>query len=98
MEKLLDLTDKIPSLKHIVVIEEENTIGGDVYSRAKEAGVGIHYFADLLKAGEEQLIDDKTPSPDDVHIICYTSGTTGTPKGVSSHVFLVSIASYLHFR
>ncbi|KAF2180568.1 acetyl-CoA synthetase-like protein [Zopfia rhizophila CBS 207.26] len=39
-------------------------------------------FDELVKSGEENLVDPVPPKPDDLACIMYTSGSTGTPKGV----------------
>ena len=36
---------------------------------------------ELEKLGEANLCDFKPPVATDTALICYTSGTTGTPKG-----------------
>ncbi|PAV73712.1 hypothetical protein WR25_04638 [Diploscapter pachys] len=69
------------SLKHIIVIEEDD-INEDDTSRAKEVGITLSTFSSALEKGKKLHVKLNSPKPDDTYIICYTSGTTGNPKGV----------------
>ncbi|GMR59984.1 hypothetical protein PMAYCL1PPCAC_30179 [Pristionchus mayeri] len=51
---------------------------------ASEAGVEIWEFDEMLARGILHPSDERPPSPDDVYVICHTSGTTGRPKGVQT--------------
>ena len=52
-------------------------------------GVTIQLFEEVLFAGKQGL--DQSPGPNDVNTICFTSGTTGEPKGVViTHGMLLS--------
>lgn len=44
-------------------------------------GFKIYKFEEILKAGEANPKPYKKTDPEDVHSLCYTSGTTGNPKG-----------------
>ena len=48
---------------------------------AKELKIALLFFSDVVKLGEACPTDIKPPKEDDLALICYTSGTTGNPKG-----------------
>ncbi len=50
-------------------------------------------LAELQRLGRKHSQPHQPPSPQDLALLCYTSGTTGTPKGAMlSHQNLVSFA------
>ncbi|MBM1817048.1 long-chain-fatty-acid--CoA ligase [Pseudosulfitobacter pseudonitzschiae] len=68
------IRDKCPNLKHIVLME-----GRD--DEAAAAIEGLQFYDDLIATGDADFawpdLDENTASS-----LCYTSGTTGNPKGV----------------
>jgi long-chain acyl-CoA synthetase len=74
-EKIKYFLTSIPTLEHIVVLEEAVEPG----PREKASS-----YADLLALGDKAPAGDAyvLPTKDDVAGFIYTSGTTGTPKGV----------------
>ncbi|KAM9194596.1 long-chain-fatty-acid--CoA ligase 1 isoform 3-T4 [Dugong dugon] len=77
---LLDCVENklIPGLKIIVVME---SYGSDMVERGKKCGVEIISMKALQNLGRANRQKPKPPAPEDLAIICFTSGTTGNPKG-----------------
>ena len=74
------LLDKAPKqLKKLVVMKP---VRPATQQRAKNRGIDLHYFDEVEKLGAQKDNPEVPPKPTDLCTICYTSGTTGNPKGV----------------
>ncbi|KAH7573749.1 hypothetical protein JRO89_XS03G0201900 [Xanthoceras sorbifolium] len=77
--QLLSFLSEMPTVRLIVVV---GGIDDHMPSLPSSTGVKVVTYSKLLSQGRSSLQPFCPPKPDDVATICYTSGTTGTPKGV----------------
>lgn len=78
----------IPDLQTVVLMDP---YGGDLWDRGRQCGVEIISMRALENLGRANRQDPHPPAPQDLAIICFTSGTTGDPKGAMlTHRNLVS--------
>src|SRR5215207_5008692 len=66
----------LTTIRHIVVVGD-----GDASKLAKD-GVSVHRW-DALLEGKSDIFDWPAVDENDAAALCYTSGTTGNPKGIA---------------
>lgn len=95
--------DKVPAFASVCGAVKDTVRGcvviGDGVSKykkdidiIKKSGLFVHSWEEFMAMGKENGdVDIAPPSPEDIACIMYTSGTSGTPKGVLiSHRAIVS--------
>ncbi|XP_068161272.1 long-chain-fatty-acid--CoA ligase 5 [Antennarius striatus] len=92
-ETLLQTREKgqTPVLKTIVIMD---SFDPELVERGKKSGVEILSMQDVETLGKNNLQKPIPPRPEDLGIVCFTSGTTGNPKGAMlTHENVVSDAA-----
>ncbi|KAJ3587384.1 hypothetical protein NHX12_010982 [Muraenolepis orangiensis] len=85
------LRDKEHTVKTLVLMEP---VSGQLVSRGRQAGIQILSLQEMEAIGVANHHQPIPPCPEDMAIICFTSGTTGDPKGAMlTHGNLVSNCS-----
>ena len=79
LEKVLAIEEDLPHLKRIVLLDSEEKTGENIISLEEVYRRGKSYLttnSDILRKRTGRITEEDTAS------ICYTSGTSGNPKGI----------------
>ncbi|KAF8782235.1 long-chain-fatty-acid--CoA ligase 1-like isoform X2 [Argiope bruennichi] len=89
VRNLIKRRKETPSLKHIITT---TTVDQEVRELALEKDICLHTFNEIENLGQDCSTTASLPQSSDVALICFTSGTTGVPKGVVlTHENLISL-------
>jgi len=86
LTNLSTMLDDIPSVKHFICTDP---VPDEIAQKFGDRS--LYGFDDLVAYGKENPVESAPPSPEDLSLVCFTSGTTGMPKGVMhTHQSLVA--------
>nr|XP_061792403.1 long-chain-fatty-acid--CoA ligase 1-like isoform X7 [Nerophis lumbriciformis] len=78
-QMILDCFDKKPRRVKTIVLMEP--FDGELVARGQTCGVQVLSLKEFEDLGKANYHDPMPPKPEDIALICFTSGTTGNPKG-----------------
>ncbi|OPJ84205.1 long-chain-fatty-acid--CoA ligase 5 [Patagioenas fasciata monilis] len=86
--------EKMPCLKTIILMD---LFDKELKDRGDKVGVEIIALQEVEELGRNNIAEPVPPKPEDLCIVCFTSGTTGNPKGAMlTHENVVSnVAAFL---
>ena len=87
LEKVLEKREEVPTLTDVILFDPPSQ---ELDVRAHEMGIRVHLFSEFEDKGERATKSEKDAvekemeltEKDEIATVIFTSGTTGTPKGV----------------
>ncbi|NXA72040.1 ACSL5 ligase, partial [Thryothorus ludovicianus] len=82
---------KTPSLKIVILMD---LFDKELKDRGAKVGIEILSLQEVEELGRNNIREPVPPKPEDLSVVCFTSGTTGNPKGAMlTHQNVVSNAA-----
>jgi long-chain acyl-CoA synthetase len=79
---ILKKNGKTANLQNIILFDIEKE---EIVKESEEHGLKVYKYTEVIEAGKGKEVQFIHPTPDTIATFCYTSGTTGVPKGAMIH-------------
>jgi long-chain acyl-CoA synthetase len=91
VSNVLECKQLCPSLECLIQMEP---VSEDLRKKASDLSIKAYSLEEVEKAGNAKPVGHHRPTAEDIFTFCYTSGTTGEPKGtLLAHGDMISVAA-----
>lgn len=80
LKNLLRLREKLSKIKYLIIMD--SSADDNLLEEAKRMNLQVEFFENVMNYGKDHPKEPSKLEPSSLCSICYTSGTTGRPKGV----------------